>query len=232
MSEEAEILRNVPLFAELDADALGLLAARLRRRRLPGGTPVVYKGDPSGSLYLIASGRVKVHQATVSGDEVILDVKGRGDFFGEMSLLDGQPRSADVSTLEASELLLLDGEALREMITQQPAVAWTLLKLLSQRLREQNEQAEMLMTRDVAGRVADRLLRLAKSQGTLLPDGKSIKLEVHLTQSDIAALVGATRERVSRALTAFRASGAIAWDKDGGRWIIKNPAALAKRAQM
>ena len=231
-STDADILRSVPLFADLDPDALTLLAARLRRRKLPGSTPVVYKGDPSGALYLIASGRVKVHQATTGGDEVILDVLGPGDFFGEMSLLDGQPRSADVSTLEPSELLLLGGDALRETIHQQPAVAWTLLRLLSQRLREQNAQSEMLMTRDVAGRVADRLLRLARSQGTLQPDGKSIQLDVRLTQSDIAALVGATRERVSRALSAFRTSGAIAWNKETGCWLLKSPEMLAKRAEM
>ena len=232
MSQETEILKNVPLFAGLGEDALTLLAGRLRRRRMPPGTPVVYKGDPAGSLYLIASGRVKVHQATASGDEVILEVLGPGDFFGEMSLLDGQPRSADVSTLQATELLLLEGEALHQTVTEQPAVAWTLLRILSQRVREMDDRAEMLMTRDVAGRVADQLLRLAKSQGTALPDGKSIRLDVSLTQSDIAALIGATRERVSRALTAFRKSGAILWDKDEGRWIIRNKAALAKRAQM
>jgi CRP/FNR family cyclic AMP-dependent transcriptional regulator len=232
MSQETEILKHVPLFAGLGEDALLALAARLRRRKMPLGTPVVYKGDPAGALYLIASGRVKVHQATASGDEVILEVMGPGDFFGEMSLLDGQPRSADVSTLQATELLLLDGEALRRTIEEQPAVAWTLLRILSQRVREMDDRAEMLMTRDVAGRVADCLLRLAKSQGTTLPDGKSIRLDVCLTQSDIAALIGATRERVSRALTAFRKSGAIFWDKEGGHWIIRNKAALAKRAQM
>ncbi len=232
MSRESDILRRVPLFAELGEAALAALAARLRRRKVPAGTPVVYKGDPAGALYLIASGRVKVHQATAGGDEVILEVMGPGDFFGEMSLLDGQPRSADVSTLQATELLLLEGEALRETIQEQPAVAWTLLRILSQRLRDQNDRAEMLMTRDVAGRVADRLLKLAASQGSLLPDGKSTRLDVCLTQSDIAALIGATRERVSRALTAFRKSGAITWDKDGGCWVIRNPAALAKRAEM
>ena len=199
---------------------------------MPANTPVVYKGDPSGALYLIASGRVKVHQATAGGDEVILNVLGPGDFFGEMSLLDGQPRSADISTLEPVELLLLEGAALRETITEQPAVAWTLLQILTQRLRDQNERAEMLMTRDVAGRVADCLLRLAKSQGVPLPDGKGVCVDVSLTQSDIAALVGATRERVSRALTAFRTSGILVWDKPKGRWIIAKPAALAKRAQM
>jgi len=181
---------------------------------------------------LIASGRVKVHQATTSGDDVILEVLGPGNFFGEMSLLDGQPRSADVSTLQPTELLLLDGDALRETITEQSAVAWTLLRILSQRLRDQNDRAEMQMTRDVTGRVADCLLRLAKSQGTPLPDGKGVRLEVSLTQSDIAALIGATRERVSRALTAFRTSGAIDWDKEEGRWIIRNPATLTKRAEM
>ena len=232
MNQEIEILKKVPLFAELGEDALALLAARLRHRKLPPGTPVVYKGDPAGPLYLIASGRVKVHQATAGGDEVILELLGPGNFFGDMSLLDGQPRSADVSTLAATELLLLEGEALRAIITEQPAVAWTLLRILSQRLRDQNDRAEMLMTRDVAGRVADRLLKLAASQGSALPDGKSVRLDVCLTQSDIAALIGATRERVSRALTVFRKSGAIAWDKAGGCWIIRNPAALAKRAEM
>lgn len=232
MSQETEILKNVPLFAGLGEDALAALAARLRRRKIPPGTPIVYKGDSAGPLYLIASGRVKVHEATLSGDEVIHNVLGAGNFFGEMSLLDGGPRSADVSTLQATELLLLEGEALRETIQEQPAVAWTLLRILSQRLRDQNDRAEMLMTRDVAGRVADQLLKLAQSQGTLLSDGKSIRLDVSLTQSDIAALIGATRERVSRALTAFRKSGAITWDKDGGHWIIRNKAALAKRAQM
>ncbi len=232
MSREMEILRRVPLFAEMPTPALAALAARLRRRRLPAGTPVVYKGDPAGALYLIASGRVKVHEATTRGDEVILEVMGPGEFFGEMSLLDGQPRSADVSTLEPSELLLLEGDALRETLTGHPAVAWTLLRILSQRLRDQNDRASILMTRDVAGRVADRLLGLARSQGTLLPDGKSIRIDVPLTQSDIAALIGATRERVSRALTAFRASGAIRWDRDAARWIILDRKALEKRAQM
>lgn len=232
MSQETDILKNVPLFAGLDEAALLALAARLRRRKMPPGTPVVYKGDPAGSLYLIASGRVKVHQATSSGDEVILDVKGPGDFFGEMSLLDGLPRSADVSTLQATELLLLEGEALRQTIEEQPAVAWTLLRILSQRVRDMDDRAEMLMTRDVAGRVADWLLRLAKSHGTPQPDGRSIRLDVSLTQSDIAALIGATRERVSRAMTAFCKSGAIAKDKDSGHWIIRNKAALAKRAEM
>ena len=232
MSQEIDILRRVPLFASLSETALEALAKRLRRRKIAAATPIVYKGDPSGALYLIASGRVKVHQATMSGSEVILDVLGPGDFFGEMGLLDGQPRSADVIALDAVEVLLLEGDALRETITDQPAVAWTLLRILSQRLRDQNERAEMLMTRDVAGRVADCLLRLAKSQGTLLPDGKSTRLDVTLTQRDIAALIGATRERVSSALSAFRASGAIGWDKTANRWIILKAAALSKRAEM
>ena len=232
MSQETDILQRVPLFAGLPAEALAALAGRLRRRRLPPNMPIVYKGDPSGALYLIASGRVKVHQATLSGDEVILNVLGPGDFFGEMSLIDGGPVSADISTLEAVELLLLEGDALRQTIAGQPAVAWALLQILTRRVRDQNERAEMLMTRDVAGRVADCLLRLAKAHGTPLPDGKSICVDVSLTQSDLAALIGATRERVSRALTAFRTSGTIAWNKDTGRWIICKPTALAKRAQM
>jgi CRP/FNR family cyclic AMP-dependent transcriptional regulator len=232
MSKETDILQRVPLFADLPAETLASLAGRLRHRRLPPNTPVVYKGDPSGAMYLIASGRVKVHQATAGGDEIILNVLGSGDFFGEMSLIDGQPRSADISTLEATELLLLEEDALRDTIQEQPSVAWTLLRLLSLRLRDQNERVEALMTRDVAGRVAGELLRLARTQGAAIPGSKSICVDVCLTQSDIAALVGATRERVSRALTTFRTSGLISWNKDTGLWVICKPDALAKRAQM
>ena len=231
MSKETEILQRVPLFAQMPVETLTALAGRLRRRRMPPDTPVVYKGDPSGALYLIVSGRVKVHQATAGGDEVILNVLGPGDFFGEMSLIDDGPVSADISTLEDTELLLLEGDALRDTLHAQPSVAWTLLRVLTQRVRDQNERAEMLMTRDVAGRVAGELLRLARTHGTPLPGGSTC-VDVALTQGDIAALVGATRERVSRALTAFRASGTIAWDKGKSRWIILNAAALTKRAQM
>ena len=231
MSQETDILQRVPLFAGLPQSAVAALAGRLRRRRMPAGTPVVYKGDPSGALYLIGSGRVKVHEATLSGAEVIHSVLGPGDFFGEMSLIDGGPVSADISTMEPAELLLLEGDALREIIAEQPAVAWTLLQILSRRVREQNARAEMLMTRDVPGRVAGCLLRLAKSHGTPLPGG-GVRVEVRLTQSDIAALVGATRERVSRALTGLRSSGLIAWDKSAGRWTLCKPAALQKRAEM
>lgn len=231
MSELAALLRQVPLFSSLSPDALESLAGRMRRRRLPGSASIVYRGDPSGALYVILSGRVKVHTMTLNGDEVILDVKSAGDFFGEMSLLDGQPRSADVSTLESSELALLDGEALRETIEGQPGVAWAMLGALSLRLRDQNAQIEMLMTRDVAGRVANLLLHLADTQGQALANGQ-VRIEVGLTQSDIAAFVGATRERVSRVLTGFRGQGAIAWEKPSGHWLICNPAALAKRAAM
>lgn len=204
----------------------------MRCRRLPDSAPIVYRGDPAGALYIILSGQVKVHTATASGDEVILDILGPGDFFGEMSLLDGLPRSADVSALEPCELALLDGEALRETIEARPLVALALLRFLSVRLREQNEQMEMLMTRDVPGRVAGLLLHLADSQGRPMPSGGQIRIEVTLTQSDIAAFVGATRERVSRSLSAFRAQGAIAWDKESSRWIICDRSILEKRAEM
>lgn len=129
---------------------------------------------------MIVSGRVKVHQAAAGGEEVILNVLGPGDFFGEMSLPGCLPRSADISTLKNAALLLLEGEALRETLHAQPAVAWTLLRVLTERLRDQNERLEMLMTRDVAGRVADCLLRLARTHGLPLSGGR-ICVDVRIT---------------------------------------------------
>ncbi len=228
---DENILRNVPLFASLPPPALAALAARMRRRHTPTHTPVVYRNDPAGALYVIMAGRVKVHTATRSGDEVILGILKAGDFFGEMSLLDGQPRAADVSTLEPTELGLLDGDALRQAIQEQPGIAMTLLKILSERTREQNGKIEELMTLDVTGRVAGLLLRLAATQGQELPGG-GVRIEVKLSQSDIANFVGATRERVSRVLTGFRTQKAILWEASSGRWIVCNKVALAKRAEM
>ena len=231
MSEN--FLTQIFLFAGLPGDVLEVLAGRMRRRRYPADAPIVYRGDRSEALYVILSGRVKVHQATASGDDVIIDIKGAGDYFGEMALIEREPRSADVTTIEPSELAQMDGEDLRKVMEEQPAIAWALLRNLSQKVREQNERIEMLATRDVAGRVAATLLKLAASQGTALPpDSRRIRIEANLTQSDIAAIVGATRERVSRALSSFAKQGAILWDKGGKRWIICNQVALRKRADM
>jgi len=227
---EAPLVR-VPLFAALPPDACLALAARMRRRTLPAGAAVIYRGDMGGTLYVVLSGCVKVHTATENGGEVLLTIKGPGDFFGEMSLLDGLPRAADVSTLEPTTLALLDGVGLRDMMTARPALAWEMMRTLVGLLRAQNAQVELLMTQDVAGRVAGLLLTLAQKRGTLLDDGKHIRIDVALTQADIAASVGATRERVSRALSGFRAQHAIARDKASGHWTVLNPAILDKRAQ-
>lgn len=225
-----DLLTRVPLFAALPPDARSALVARMRRRVLPAGAAVVYRGDPGRALYIILSGCVKVHTATENGGEVLLTIKGPGDFFGEMSLLDGLPRAADVSTLEPTEIALLDGAVLREMMEARPALAWEMMRALVGLLRAQNTQMEQMMTRDVAGRVAAFLLTLAEKQGTPLDNGRQTSINVALTQGDIAASVGATRERVSRALSAFRTQRAIAWDKASGRWIVLNKAILERRA--
>ncbi len=233
MSDNENFLARVPLFAGMPSQAMTLMAGQMRRRKLPPDSPVVYKGDPAGALYVIVSGRVKVHQATSRGEDVILQVLGAGAPFGELSLLDGLPRSADITTVEPTELAILDGEVLKTVVEREPAVAWSLLRILAQRVREQNEKMEMLMTRDVAGRVAAQLLKLADAHGKPVPpDGKYIRIEVPMTQSDLASFVGATRERVSRALAGFRTQGAIVWDQPGGHWIIRNREALLKRAEM
>jgi len=225
-----DLLARVPLFAALPPDARIALAARMRRRTLPAGAAVVYRGDPGGSLCVILSGCVKVHTATENGGEALLTIKGPGDFFGEMSLLDGLPRAADVSTLEATEIALLDAGDLREIMETRPALAWEMMRALVGLLRAQNTQTELMMTRDVAGRVAAFLLTLAEKQGTLLDNPGHIRIDVALTQGDIAASVGATRERISRALSVFRTQKAIVWDKETGRWIVLNKAILEKRA--
>jgi len=233
VTDNKTLLGRVPLFSGLKPESIGAIAAQMRRRVYLPNTPILYKGDSERTLYIIVSGRVKVHQFTARGDDVFLQVLAPGESFGELSLLDGQPRSASISTLEKTELAFLSGDMLQEILGSQPKVAWAMLEVLSRRIREQNTKLESLMTSDVTGRVAQQMVVLADAHGLpASPDGAQILINVDLTQSDIAALVGATRERVSRTLAQFRAQGSLEWNRERGRWIVIDRTALVKRSAM
>jgi CRP/FNR family transcriptional regulator, cyclic AMP receptor protein len=199
-----EMLRNIPLFAELTDDDLEVINELSVEKLMPRGTVVLTEGDGGDSLYAIVSGRVKVFIGDEDGREIILKILGPGDFFGEMSLIDQQPRSASVSVIETSTLKVLSHVAFQECMKRAPAIATTVMTALAKRLRDADKKISTLALMDVYGRVANTLLELA-----IEADGKLVVGE-KLSQQEIANMVGASREMVNRILKDLTERGFIA----------------------
>lgn len=188
-----DVLRRVPLLATLGEEDLAAFAGLLRERRYPKGSMILAQGDPGEALYLLAAGQVKVVLIHEDGREVILSVLGVGAFFGEMALLDQEPRSAHVVAMTDSLLLQLRREDFQARLRSGPEVAIALLRELSRRLRRADETIASLMLLDVNGRIANLLLELASEEG-------GERITRRLTHATIGQMVGASRETVSRTM--------------------------------
>lgn len=198
----ADFLATVPLFHELDRTALRSFAEITREQKFAKGAMIVTEGDPGDALFVVRSGEVKVLLIGEDGREVILGVLGVGDHFGELSLIDGRPRSAHVVATQPSSLLILRRTDFRRQVEQQPQVGWALLMELSRRLRQADGTIGSLVLLDVPGRVAKVLLEHATP-------GEPATLVKTLTHQTIAQMIGASRETVSRAMAEFQERGYI-----------------------
>lgn len=201
-----DFLATVSLFRGLERTELASFAAVTRERGYPRGSVIVFEDDPGDALFIVREGRVKVVLVGEDGREVILGILGVGDHFGELSLIDGQPRSAHVIAMEDSRLLVLRREDFRQRVQESPRVAWALLEELSARLRRADQQIGSLVLLDVHGRIA-RLL-LARMSADDAPTASR-----RLTHQQIAQMVGASRETVSRAMREFQERGWIAVER-------------------
>ena len=224
-----EILSNVPLFEGLSDADLNIVAQRVRQRRYKEGDTIFHRNDPGVALYVIVSGKVKIHNENPDGADVIICLMNEGDFFGELAVIDGEERSADATTLEPTELLMLTKDDLHDIIQRYPRISLHLLASLAGRLRRTTEVYLAHSTLDVNGRLALQLIRLAEQHGIVTPTG--VRIDVKLTQTDLGALVGASRESVNKVMGYFRRQGYLAVD-DKAQIIIKNQKALAKLCEM
>ncbi len=197
-----DFLATVPLFRELDRVSVRGFAELTREQKFAKGAMIVSEGDPGDALFVVRSGEVKVLLIGEDGREVILNVLGVGDHFGELSLIDGRPRSAHVVSTQASSLLVLRRADFRRQVEQSPAVAWGLMIELSRRLRQADGTIGSLVLLDVPGRVAKVLLEHATP-------GEPATLVKQLTHQTIAHMIGASRETVSRAMAEFQEKGLI-----------------------
>lgn len=203
-------LTKIPLFAGLSEEQLRALAERTVPRAFPKNAIVINEGDLSDSLYLILSGKVKVYLGDESGKELILDIKGPGQYFGEM-VLDERARSATVMTLEASQFAMLSRAEFVAVLLKHPEISLKLIRNLIRVARGLNENVRSLAMLDVYGRVARVLLELAVEK-----DGRLVIEK--LTQKDIANRVGASREMINRILRDLSQGGYVSME--GGRITI------------
>jgi CRP-like cAMP-binding protein len=205
---ERNLLRSVSIFSDLDGTSAAALERLADLREYPDGAVVVSQDDPGDSLFVLVSGRVKVVLYGDSGREIILSIfKAPGDFFGEMSLLDNQPRSATVIAAERSRLLVLSRRDFQAHIESHPRTALRVLTELSRRLRQADGVIGNLALLDVYGRLAGKLRELAAADGEETEEG--LVLRQRPTQSEIAAMIGTSRETVSRALSDLARRGLV-----------------------
>ncbi|MFI5234354.1 MAG: Crp/Fnr family transcriptional regulator [Gemmatimonadales bacterium] len=198
----ATVLQKVPLFRSVPEQELAAFADLLRERAYPKGSVILFEDDPGDALYVVAAGQVKVVLIGEDGREVILSVLGEGSFFGEMALLDDEPRSAHVIAMEDAVVLALRREDFQARLRQSPEVAIALLRELSSRLRRADEKIGGLVLLDVNGRVAELMLRLAEEEG-------GDRITRKLTHHTIAQMIGSSRETVSRTMRDFAERGLI-----------------------
>lgn len=218
MTEELGFLRNVPIFADLDDVELEKIARLGTRKKYKKGNIIVLEQEMGAALFILVTGKVKVVRTDEEGREVILSIFGPGEFFGEMSLLDGLSRSATVVAIAKSELMMIHRREFLDLLQEFPAVAISLLAELTMRLRKADAQIKSLSLKDAAGRVANVILMLADDVG-IFKKGKVMVEDLPL-QQDMANMAGTSRETVSRMLHQFMEKGYISLE--GNNLTINN----------
>lgn len=201
--ENKAFLKRVPLFSGLTDSQIERLAAGSVRRSFPKGRTIVAEGEPSQSLYVLLSGRAKVQRSDTEGKEVILAVLGPGECFGEMSLIDDAPRSASVITIESCDFMSINKESFKSMLVSSPEISMRIMKGLVKRLREADKKIETLALLDVYGRVARVLLDFSEQVG----NDRVVRNK--LPRQEIAKMIGASREMVSRVMKGLEVEGYI-----------------------
>ena len=210
---DAGVLGEIPLFRGIPIERLKRLNEVMHRKSVPAGTNMITAEQPGEVVYILLEGTVKILIEQVDGREVILAFLGAGDTVGEMSLVDSAGRSANVMTMEKCTFLWMDRNTFHDCLRNVPEFTQNLVRLLSGRLRMANEQIQSLSSLDVAGRLARQLLAFTERYGT--PDDSNlggVKINLRLTQTDLAELVGASRERVNQVMVEFRQKGYLSVD--------------------
>jgi len=216
--DKLSLLQSVPIFSDLSPSDLNKIAERMVLRVFTKGQMILLEDDLGQTFFVIAGGSVKITRLSDDGREVILAMLGESDFFGEMSLLDGAGRSANVVALGASEVLTLARNDFLEILQDYPKISISLLEELTQRIRKSDQQIESLSLSDVEQRIGITLIRLAEELGTIKRG--SVKIKNLPYQQDIANMAGTSRETVSRTFKLLEEKGLVT--REGRKLTIYN----------
>jgi CRP/FNR family transcriptional regulator, cyclic AMP receptor protein len=209
-----EALVACRLFAGLDASKMDLVIGAMRSRRFRRGEVIFHGGDPGDSLFIVASGSVKIMVDPEDGSEpAILTTVGAGGFFGELALLDGRARSATAVAVDRVETLVLRRDAFDRLIDEEPAISRALLAALAGEIRRLTDQFEDLHVLDLPGRLARHLLRQVVPDGQPVPVGE-VRQPWPYTQGELAGMIGGSRQSVNRLLADFVAKGLLRFEGD------------------
>jgi CRP-like cAMP-binding protein len=222
-----ETLARSPLLRGFAEEDLARLAGAARRRTYRRGEVIVHQGDPGDALYIVESGSVKIVLPSPEGEEgAIIATLTRGDFFGELALLDGAPHSATAVALEPTGTLVLQRDSFESLVDTEPALRSALFAALATELRRLTAHVEDLYFLDLPGRLASSLVRRARTQH---PDQNAdVRLPWPFTQSELAAMVGGTRQSVNRLLVDMSARGLLRMEGDS--LVIPDVTRLAESA--
>ncbi len=212
-----ELVSGHFLLNQLEPDELDKLMTFARMERYGANEVIFRKGDPGHSMMMVVQGRIKISSSSAEGKEVVLTVLVTGEFLGEMAILERKDRSADATALEPSELLVLQRRDFIPFLERNPKVCIRMLCVLSDRLRRTSELVEDRTFLSLSSRLAKALLDLARVSGREVPEG--VRVEFKMSQKDLAASLGASRESINKQLGAWQNEGLI---KKGRGFIILN----------
>jgi CRP/FNR family transcriptional regulator, cyclic AMP receptor protein len=224
--QAATLLARTNLFENLDDVARRTLAERSVDRSYKKGQLIFHQGDLGEALFIVVEGHVKVFVTSEDGDEMVLVTLGPSDVFGELAIIDGGPRSASAEALEPTKVLALTRTVLLDSLRSSPQTTDSLLRSLGSLVRRLTEQASDLVFLDLYGRVAKLLLGFAERQ--LPHDDGAVALDLHVTQTDLAAMVGGSRQSVNQILHAFERRGYL--ELKGRKIVLRRPEELRRRA--
>jgi CRP-like cAMP-binding protein len=213
---DVSFLRSVSLFSELQDSDLKKIGSILATKSLNRNVTVLIEEDTGSTMFIILKGSIKITRISEEGREVILSILNEGDFFGEMSILDDAPRSANAVTLEKSQLLVIHRKDFFQMLSDYPQITINMLKEFAHRLRRGDSQIKSLSLQDAVSKVASTIIRIADDSGTIYQG--QVAISNLPPQQDLASMAGTSRETISRAIGSLTKFGYL--KKEGGRLII------------
>jgi CRP/FNR family cyclic AMP-dependent transcriptional regulator len=214
-------ISRCPLFTGLHEDDCTVLAAQCRPRRYNKGELVFARGDAGDCLYIVAQGSISLSASAEEGGEVVFAVLSPPQSFGELAIIDGGTRAASATARQRTVLIYVPGAAVRGVLREHPIIAMTMLKALAAMVRNVDDHAVDLVLVDLPGRVAKFLLAAAGQPDPSLHPGASVPVDLRLNQTELARLVGGSRQNVNRIIVSLEASGAIA--RRGARIVSVRP---------